>query len=227
MYLALDTHSRESWQQLNEPKLNLRVILSDLEPRPNCKFEFKGVLGQKSIRVTKPIEGPKVMTWVRPKNETHEPIPQIRNPTKLEPQSIGPIGMDIIAKELHQKLTEVSGEAETETKSTGQVEDPIETNSPVAMLSEEEEGSVYSETESEVALCGSPPMMVMMVLRESSSWSLVWVDLAENIHPDVLDGVLVLGSTLELAAPPAMVGMEFDMDSAACVLELTKFDVEP
>ncbi|GMY21389.1 hypothetical protein FCV25MIE_16630 [Fagus crenata] len=169
--------------------------------------------------------GPRVVTWVRPKNETHESIPQIRNPTELEPQSTGPLGVDLIVEELHRKPAEVSGEAETEINSTGQVEDPIETNSPVVVLTEEEEGSVYSENENDP--CGSPPVMVTMIPSESSSRSLVRVDLAENIHHDVLDGALVLGSSLELAAPHAMVGMEFDMDPAARVLKLTEFDAEP
>ena len=116
----------------------------------------------------------------------------------------------------------------TEINSTGQVEDPIETNSPVVVLTEEEEeeeGSVYSEDELDP--CGSPPVTVTMIPSESSSRSLVRVDFAENIHHDVLDGALVLGSSLELAAPHAMVGMEFDMDPAARVLEMTEFDAEP
>ena len=105
-YLAPGTRSRESRQQLNETKVNLRVILSDLEPCPTRKFEFKWVLGQKSLQLTKSIEGPRVVSWVRPKNETYEAIPQIRNPTELEPQSTGPIGVDLIVEELHQKPAE-------------------------------------------------------------------------------------------------------------------------
>jgi hypothetical protein len=76
-----------------------------------------------------------------------------------------------ISEELHRKPTEVSGEVEAEINSTGQVEDPIETNSPVVVLTEEEEGSVYSENENDP--CGSPPVMVTMIPSESSSRSLV------------------------------------------------------
>jgi hypothetical protein len=125
-----------------------------------------------------------------------------------------------ISEELHRKPTEVSGEVEAEINSTGQVEDPIETNPPVVVLTEEEEGLVYFENENDP--CGSPPLLVTMTPSESSSRSLVRVDLAENIHH-----APVVGSSLEIAAPHAPVGMEFDMDPAARVLELTEFDAEP
>ena len=52
---------RESWQKINENKVNSRVTLSDLEPHLTRKFKFKWVLGQKSLRVTKPIDGPRVV----------------------------------------------------------------------------------------------------------------------------------------------------------------------
>jgi hypothetical protein len=228
-YLAPNTRLRESRQQLNETKVNSRVMLSDLEPRPTRKFDFKWILGQKSLRVNKLIEGPRVVSWVRPRNETHESIPQSSNPIELEPQSTGPLGVDLIVEEqeLHRKPTEVSGEVEAEINPTGQVEDPIETNPPVVVLTEEEEedGSVYSENEND--LCGSPPVMVTMTPSESSSRSLVRRDLAENIHHEDLDGALVLGSSLEIADPHAPMGMEFDTDPATRVLELTEFDAEP
>ena len=56
------------------------------------------------------------------------------------------------------------------------------------------------------------------------------MDLAENIHLEDLDGALVLGSTLELAVPSAIMGLELAyMDSVACspVLELLEIGVDP
>ncbi|GMY22002.1 lon protease homolog 1, mitochondrial-like isoform X2, partial [Fagus crenata] len=116
------------------------------------------------------LTGPRVVSWVRPTNEPHESIPQNRNPTELEPQSTGPLGVDLIMEELHRKPTEVSGEVEAEINSTGQVEDHIETIPPVVVMTEEEEGSVYSENENDPG--GSPPVMVSMTPSESSSKSL-------------------------------------------------------
>ena len=202
-----------------------------MEPRPTCKFEFKWVLGQKSLRVTKSIDGPRVVAWVRPKNKTHESNSQLKNPTDLETQPTGPFGMDPISKEvLPQNHMEAFGEAESEVNSTGQLDDPIDTDPTAAVLAKEEAGSVYSDAEIEVVLCGPPPVTVAMASIDSSSRSLVRVDLAENIHHDDLDGALVLGSTLKLAAPSAIVGLKLEyMDSVARlpVLELSEIDAKP
>ena len=86
--LAPGLRSGESWQKLNEDKIKAEVMLSDLEPHPTHKFEFKWVLGKKTLRVTKPSDGPRVVAWVRPETKTHKPISQIKNLTNLD-QPIG------------------------------------------------------------------------------------------------------------------------------------------
>ena len=84
-YLAPGIKSSESRQQFMEKKVNSRVTLSDLEPRSTRKYEFKWVLGQHTLRVTKSIDGPRAVAWVLPKNKTNESNLQLRNPTTLEP----------------------------------------------------------------------------------------------------------------------------------------------
>jgi hypothetical protein len=109
--LAPGMSSGESRQRINVGKVNgPRVTLSDLEPRQTRKFEFKWVLGQKSLRVTKPSDGPRVVAWVRPETKTHEP--QIKTTIldqPIGPFEVGPIGKEVI---LQEASGEVSGEAE-------------------------------------------------------------------------------------------------------------------
>ena len=149
----------------------------------------------------------------------------------LEPQPTDPFDVDYIRKgELPQNQMEASGEAESEVNSTGQPDEPIDTDPAVAVLSKEEAGSVYFDVEIEVILCDPPPVKVAMAPSDSSSRSLVRVDLAENFHHDDLDGALVLGSIIELAIPSAIVGLELEyMESVArsLVLELLEIDSEP
>ena len=225
-YLAPGIKSSESRQQFMEKKVNSQVTLSDLERRPTRKFEFKWVLGQNTLRVTKSVDGPRAVAWVLPKNKTNESILQLRNPTTLEPQPTGPFVVDPIGNEvLPQNHMEASGEAEREVRSTGQLDDPISTDPIVAVLEEEETGSVYSDAKIEDVPCGPPPGTAALDPIDSSSLSLVQVDLADNTQHDALDGVLVLGFTHEFAAPSAIVSLELDyMDSVA---RSSEFDAEP
>ncbi len=186
-----------SRQKLNEDKVNTRVTLSDLEPRPTCKFEFKWVLGKKSLRVTKPSDGPKVVAWVRPETKTHESTSQTKNTTDLDqpigPFDVGPIGKEVIL----QNHLEASSEAECKVNSMGQLDDPIEEDPTVAELAKEEEGSVSSDADAGAEIpCGPPPVKATLASSDSLLRSLVRVDLAENIHLEDLDTALVLGSTL-------------------------------
>jgi hypothetical protein len=206
-----------------------------VEPHPTCKFEFKWVLGQTSLRVTKSSDGPRVVAWVWPKSKTHESTSQIKNTTDLELQPTGPIDVDRIGKEvLLQNHLEASGKAESEVNLMGHLDDPIDVDPTVAELAEEDEGSVYSNADAKAKIEVIPcdPLLVKETLAssDSSSSSLVRVDLAENIHLEDLDGALVLGSTHELAVPSAIMGLELEyMDSVARspVLELLEFAAEP
>ena len=113
----------------------------------------------------------------------------------------------------------------------GQLDDPIEEDPTVAELAKEEEGSVSSDADADAEIpCGPPPVKATLASSDSLSRSLVRVNLAENIHLEDLDRALVLGSTLELAVPSVIMGLEFeDMDSVACspVLELSEIDADP
>ena len=152
-----------------------------MEPRPTCKFEFKWVLGQTSLRVTKSSDGPRVVAWVRPKSKTHEFTSQIKNTMDLELQPTGLIDVDRIGKEvLLQNHLEASGEAESEVNLMGHLDDPIDVDPTVAELAKEDEVSVYSDADAkaEIEVIPYDPLLVKETLAssDSSSSSLVrWI----------------------------------------------------
>jgi hypothetical protein len=237
----------ESRQKLNE--VNARVTLSDLEPCPTRKFEFKWVLGQKTLRVTKLSDGPREVTWVRPETKSHEPNPQLKNKIDQDqpkdPIEVGPIWNE----DPLQKHLEATGETQCETNSMGQPDDPIEDDPTVAELANEEEGvysdedtdmvaelvneevGVYSDEDADAEIpCDLHLVTATVAPSESMSHALVRVDLAEKIHFEELDEALVLGSTLELDVPSVSMGLELeDMDyvARAPVQELSETNADP
>ena len=245
--LAPGVRSGESRHKLNE--VQDRVILSDLEPRPTRKFEFKWVLGKKTLRVTKSRDGPREVTWVRPETKSHEPNPQLKNTRDLD-QPNDPIEVGHLwNEEPLQKHLEASGETQCETNSMGQPDEPIEEVPTVAELANEEEGvysdedvdtvaelvneedGVHSEEDADAEILGDLHLVTTSVApSESMSHALVRVDLAENIHFEELDEVLGLGSTLELAVPSVSMGLELeDMDYVARppIQELSETNADP
>ncbi len=94
-YLSPKIHSHDSRQRFMETKVNSRVTLSQMEPRPTRKSNFNWVSGQTSLRVTRLENGLREVVWVRPNIMPNGSRTKPIDPTRVEPQHTGPLAGDL------------------------------------------------------------------------------------------------------------------------------------
>uniref|UniRef100_A0A2N9GQ47 Reverse transcriptase domain-containing protein n=1 Tax=Fagus sylvatica TaxID=28930 RepID=A0A2N9GQ47_FAGSY len=219
--------SRELRQWSMETKVNPRVTLTQTEPRPTRKCDFKWVSDHTSLRVTKLENGPREVVWVRPNNRPNGSKTQPIDPTSLETQHTGPLSGDLQENEVSpQNNTEDAGDAEREETSAEETEAHNDDDHGMVVMAEAETEAVESESDDDV-LFG---VTAAPVTSDSSDLALVRVELAVTSQNDTHAGALALGFTHEQEIPSDIVGLEseyMDSDVRSPIRELSVYDAEP
>jgi hypothetical protein len=219
--------SRELRQWSMETKVKPRVTLTQTEPRPTRKCDFKWVSDHTSLRVTKLENGPREVVWVRPNNRPNGSKTQPIDPTSLETQHTGPLSGDLQENEVSpQNNTEDAGDAEREETSAEETEAHNDDDHGMVVMAEAETEAVESESGDDV-LFG---VTAAPVTSDSSDLALVRVELAVTSQNDTHAGALALGFTHEQEIPSDIVGLEseyMDSDVRSPIRELSVYDAEP
>jgi hypothetical protein len=225
-YLAPEKHLRESRQRFKEPKVNLRVPLSQMEPRPTRKCDFKWVSGQTSLKVTKLENGLREVVWVWPNNMPNGSRTEPMDPSSLEPHHTGPLARDLQVNEvIPQNLIEDSGDVEGEVALSEELDAPSDVGPGLVVMAEAE-----TEESDEDVSRGPSVVTAAPVPSDSSALALVRVDLAATSQQDVHDEVLALGFTHEQEVASDIVGLESEYmvsEVNSPVMELFVYDAEP
>ena len=226
-YLAPEIRLRESRQWFMETKVNQRVTLSQTEPRPTRKCDFKWVSGHTSLRVTKLENGLREVVWVRPNNRPNGSKIKPIDPTSLEPQHTGPLSGDLQENEVFpQIITEDAGDAEREVTPSEETDAHNDDDHGIVVMAEAETEAVESESGDDVLL----GVTAAPVPSDSSDLALVRVDLAVTSQNDAHVEALALGFTHEQEIPSDIVGLEseyMDSDVRSPIMELSVYDAEP